>query len=87
MTDRGAEVGDLGFDAVVTKLRTVVERLEAGQIGLEDALAVYEQGVHLARRGHALLEAAERKVEVLVSTAGGVTTAPFEAKDVEGEPR
>ena len=74
MTDRGAEVGDLGFDAVVTKLRTVVERLEAGQIGLEDALAVYEQGVHLARRGHALLEAAERKVEVLVSTA--VVTPP-----------
>jgi exodeoxyribonuclease VII small subunit len=87
MTDRGAEVGDLGFDAVVAKLRTVVERLEAGQIGLEEALAVYEQGVHLARRGHALLESAERKVEVLVSTAGGVTTAPFEVKDTEGDPR
>jgi len=81
MTDRGGDVAELGFDAVVARLRTVVEKLEAGQLGLEDALAVYEQGVHLARRGHQLLEAAERKVEVLVSTAGGVTTAPFEPKE------
>jgi len=81
MTESGGEVADLAFDAVVARLRTVVERLEAGQLGLEDALAAYEQGVHLARRGHQLLEAAERKVEVLVSTAGGIATAPFQAKE------
>lgn len=70
-------MGELGFDAVVAKLRGVVERLEAGQLGLEEALSVYEQGVTLARRGHHLLDAAEKKVEVLVSTAGGIETAPF----------
>jgi len=85
MTDRGSDVADLGFDAVVARLRTVVERLEAWQLGLEEALAVYEQGVTLARRGHTLLDAAEKKVEILVSTAGGVATAPFEAKQ-EGGP-
>ncbi len=86
MPDRGGDVPELGFDAVVTRLRTVVERLETGQLGLEDALGVYEEGVTLARRGHQLLDAAERKVELLVSTAGGVATAPFEAASTGEEP-
>ena len=77
MTDRGGDVSELGFDTVVSRLRGVVERLETGQLGLEEALAVYEQGVVLARRGHQLLDTAEKKVEVLVSTAGGIETAPF----------
>jgi exodeoxyribonuclease VII small subunit len=72
---------ELGFDAVVARLRVVVERLETGQLGLEEALAVYEEGVSLARRGHTLLDAAEKKVELLVSVAEGVQTAPFEPKD------
>jgi exodeoxyribonuclease VII small subunit len=77
MTDRAGEVAELGFDTVVSRLRGVVEKLETGQLALEDALAVYEEGVVLARRGHQLLDAAEKKVEVLVSTAGGIETAPF----------
>lgn len=78
-------VDDLGFDAVVARLRTVVEKLETGQLGLEDALSVYEQGVTLARRGHQLLDAAEKKVELLVSASGGVQTAPFDPPLGSGE--
>lgn len=77
MTDRPGDVVELGFDTVVSRLRGVVEKLETGQLALEDALAVYEEGVVLARRGHQLLDAAEKKVEVLVSTSGGIETAPF----------
>jgi exodeoxyribonuclease VII small subunit len=80
-----ADVADLGFDAVVTKLRTVVERLEAGQLGLEEALAIYEEGVTLTRRGHQLLDAAEKKVELLVSTQGGVQTQPLDPPGGEGD--
>jgi exodeoxyribonuclease VII small subunit len=69
---------DPGFDVVIARLRAVVERLETGQLGLEESLAVYEQGVSLARRGHTLLDAAEKKVEILVSAAGGIETAPFD---------
>jgi exodeoxyribonuclease VII small subunit len=79
-------VDDLGFDAVVARLRAVVEKLETGQLGLEEALAVYEQGVALARRGHQLLDAAEKKVELLVSASGGVQTVPFDVKDTPEVP-
>ena len=73
---------DLGFDAILARLREVVQRLESGELSLEQSLAVYEEGVQLARKGQALLQNAEQRVEILVSASGGVETAPFEP----GEP-
>jgi exodeoxyribonuclease VII small subunit len=75
----GAEGGQ-GFDQVVERLRGVVERLEQGQLGLEDALKTFEEGVQLARRGHALLDAAEKRVEILTRGPGERdAVVPFEA--------
>jgi exodeoxyribonuclease VII small subunit len=69
---------DVGFDQLLTRLREVVQKLESGDLSLEQALAVYEEGVALARRGHQLLATAEKRVEILVSAAGGVETVPFD---------
>jgi exodeoxyribonuclease VII small subunit len=74
-----------GFDAVLQRLREVVERLEGGNLSLEESLRVYEEGVGLARRGHELLDRAEKRVELLVSSAGGVATAPMPAATSNGE--
>ncbi|RMH39796.1 MAG: exodeoxyribonuclease VII small subunit [Deltaproteobacteria bacterium] len=65
------DTGELGFDEIVERLRAVVARLEAGSLSLEESLRAYEEGVGLARRGHALLDAVERRVEVLVKGADG----------------
>jgi exodeoxyribonuclease VII small subunit len=60
----------------------VVRRLESGNLPLEDALKAYEEGVGLARRGHGLLEQAERRVEVLIKAEGGVVkTEPLDGDD------
>ncbi|HEU5056193.1 MAG TPA: exodeoxyribonuclease VII small subunit [Kofleriaceae bacterium] len=68
------------------RLRVVVERLEGGKLTLEESLAAYEEGVSLARRGHALLDRAEKRVEVLVRAgAGGVETAPLGASGTAGD--
>src|SRR6478752_5877755 len=69
---------DPGFDAILTRLREVVTRLESGELSLEQSLAVYEEGVQLARKGQQQLASAEKRVEILVSASGGVETAPFE---------
>lgn len=67
-----------GFDQVLERLRTVVEKLEQGNLSLEESLRTFEEGVALARQGHALLDAAEKRVEVLMrGPDGGETTAPF----------
>ncbi len=65
-----AAAGELGFDHVLDRLRTVVERLEQGNLSLEESLRVFEEGVALARKGHTLLEAAEKRVELLVRGPG-----------------
>jgi exodeoxyribonuclease VII small subunit len=68
-----------GFDQVLDRLRTVVERLEQGNLSLEESLKVFEEGVSLARKGHTLLEAAEKRVEVLVRGPGDADVAvPFD---------
>ena len=62
-----------GFDHVLERLRTVVERLEQGNLSLEESLRAYEDGISLARRGHDLLDHAEKRVEVLVRGEDGRT--------------
>jgi exodeoxyribonuclease VII small subunit len=69
---------DLGFDVILVRLRDVVTKLESGELSLEQSLAVYEEGVQLARRGQQQLAAAEKRVEILVSTANGIETVPFD---------
>lgn len=73
-----ADPGEPGFDALLARLREVVQKLESGDLSLEQSLAVYEEGVQLARRGQQLLASAEKRVEILVSAAGGVETVPFD---------
>jgi exodeoxyribonuclease VII small subunit len=71
---------DPGFDAILVRLRDVVGKLESGELSLEQALAIYEEGVQLARKGQQLLQTAEKRVEILVSASGGVEAVPFEDK-------
>ncbi len=67
-----------GFDHILVRLREVVSRLESGELSLEQSLAVYEEGVQLARKGQQLLVNAEKRVEILVNNAGTIEAVPFE---------
>lgn len=72
---------DPGFDAILLRLRDVVMKLESGDLSLEQSLAIYEEGVQLARKGQTLLASAEKRVEILVSASGSVETVPFEEQN------
>ncbi|MBX3271280.1 MAG: exodeoxyribonuclease VII small subunit [Sandaracinaceae bacterium] len=60
------ERAELGFEEILARLTQVVERLEAGDLPLEDSLAVFEEGIQLSRLGSRRLDAAEAKVEELL---------------------
>jgi exodeoxyribonuclease VII small subunit len=79
-----ADTNDPGFDQILARLREVVTRLESGELTLEQSLAIYEEGVQLARKGQQLLATAEKRVEILVSAAGKVEVVPFD--DAEPKP-
>ena len=72
---------ELGFDQILARLREVVTKLESGELSLDQSLAIYEEGVQLARKGQQLLATAEKRVEILVSASGGVETQPFDDKE------
>jgi exodeoxyribonuclease VII small subunit len=79
------EASELGFDKLMESLQQVVARLESGSLSLEESLAAYEEGVSLARRGHALLDGAEKRVELLVrDSSGQLTSEPVGADGEDG---
>ena len=53
----------LTFEAAYERLEKTVGRLEATDLALEEALALYEEGLTLVHRCNALLEAAELKIQ------------------------
>ncbi|MDX2032363.1 MAG: exodeoxyribonuclease VII small subunit [Blastocatellia bacterium] len=67
-----------GFEESLTSLERIVAQLESGELPLERALELFEDGVGLARRCQAQLEDAERKVEVLLRERGELKTVPFQ---------
>jgi exodeoxyribonuclease VII small subunit len=69
------------FEDILGRLSSVVERLESGEIALEESLALFEEGVRLSRIGAARLDEAERRVERLLHDDG--TTGP--AREYERE--
>ena len=68
-----------GFEDSLSKLESIVSQLESGDLPLEHALEIFEEGVGLARLCQSHLAEAERKVEVLLKTdSGKFKTVPFE---------
>lgn len=59
-----------GFEAALEGLERAVAALEGGDLGLDEALRRYEEGVRLLGRCKALLDEAERRVAVLVGVDG-----------------
>jgi exodeoxyribonuclease VII small subunit len=69
-TDATKDGAEPTFEATLERLREVVARLEDGAepLALEESLALFEEGVRLSKAATTSLEAAERRVEVLLSS-------------------
>lgn len=58
------------FERALSELESLVERLERGDLPLEDALKTFERGVELTRHCQTSLKAAQQKVEILLKRNG-----------------
>ena len=70
------------FEAALKQLEEIVQRLERGELPLEESLKLYEEGIRLSRLCHAKLEEAEGKIELLMKDAKGDLVL-----DDQGRPR
>jgi exodeoxyribonuclease VII small subunit len=69
----------LDFETSLKKLEEIVKKLENGDLSLDSALELFEEGVRLSRFCHTKLEQAERRVEILLKNESGeLVPAPFE---------
>lgn len=69
------------FEDALKGLEDIVERLEKGELSLDETLSEYEEGIRLYKQCIALLENAEKKIQILVKDENGV----FRTKDFETE--
>ncbi|MCB1787604.1 MAG: exodeoxyribonuclease VII small subunit [Chromatiaceae bacterium] len=66
------------FEESLAELEALVERMEGGELSLEDSLSAFERGIALTRSCQQALQAAEQKVEILTAQNPDAPTEPFE---------
>ena len=79
-----APADELSFEQAFAELEQVVEQLEAGELALEESLALFERGQALSTRCQALLEAADLKVQQL-APRGAARGGGYDLEDFEPE--
>lgn len=72
------------FEECLQRLEEVVNQLERGDVPLERALKLFEEGVQLSNSCRKELEEAEGKVEILLKQNGKLQAEPFE---ISAEPK
>lgn len=74
------------FERSLAELEAIVDKLEAGDLSLDESLKQFERGVQLTRACQTALKQAEHKVDILMRKSGTTEfeTAPFDA-DVQDD--
>ena len=62
---------DVKFEDALSRLESIVEKLESGELSLEESLAAFEEGIRLSRMCSKQLDAAEKKIEILIKGEDG----------------
>jgi exodeoxyribonuclease VII small subunit len=68
------DIKTLSFEKALAELESIVQRLEKGDVPLEESVAIYERGEVLKRRCEELLRQAEARVEKITLDASGKPT-------------
>jgi exodeoxyribonuclease VII small subunit len=71
------------FESALKSLEDIVVQLEAGDLTLDRAIELFEEGIRISHFCSSKLDEAERKVEILIKAADGtIKEVPF-SEDVE----
>jgi len=81
---RGGRKKQESFEDALKRLEEIVQRMEGGDLKLEDSLGLFEEGVRLTRVCSQRLDEAEKKIERLTrDEQGGVKAKPMDPEDFE----
>ena len=68
------------FEQCLQRLEAIVQELEKGDVPLDKALALFEEGIQLSGSCRKELEDAEGKIEILLKQNGKLQPEPFEVE-------
>ena len=82
MEDTAADIASLSFEDALRSLEDVVRKLESGEVPLDATITLYERGEALRKHCQARLDAAQARIERIVTAADGRATGtrPFDAE-------
>jgi len=70
------DIARLSFEEAIDQLRRIVERIEQGQVSLEESLQQYEMGMALIKHCRGILQQAEKRVETVSMDQQGSNQTP-----------
>lgn len=65
------DIKNMPFEAALSELEGIVQKLESGAAALEESIALYERGAALKAHCDATLKAAQEKIEKIVADEAG----------------
>ncbi len=72
---------EMSFEESLVELEGIVDKLEKGQLSLDESLMLFEKGIKLVRECNNKLKSAQQKVEQLIEENGELRTEPFEVEE------
>ncbi|MFW6154269.1 MAG: exodeoxyribonuclease VII small subunit [Planctomycetota bacterium] len=73
------------FEQALENLEQIVSSIESGEIGLEESIAKYAEGIKLIKHCRRVLDAAEKKIQLLTAEDDQTLTAAGELEELEEE--
>jgi exodeoxyribonuclease VII small subunit len=67
----------VSFEEAMEQLEAIVAKLESGDVPLEQAIELFQEGMRLSQLCGSKLEQVERKIEMLIETEQGLQRRPF----------
>lgn len=72
---------EMSFEEALLELEGIVEKLEKGQLSLDESLMLFEKGIKLVRECNDKLKSAQQRVEKLIEENGELKAEPFEMEE------
>jgi exodeoxyribonuclease VII small subunit len=74
---------EIKFEKALKRLEEIVEKLEEGDLDLDQSLKLFEEGVKLSKVCNKRLNEAQKKIEILTKENGELKTEPFGEEELE----
>lgn len=74
---------NMSFEQALERLEAIVNQLEHGDVPLEQAIELYQEGMMLSSLCGGKLKQVESKIEMLIETEQGLETKPFTSSQLD----